>query len=444
MPPISPERFARLFRGLGPDDKAVFVAALWANRGWETTVDGTTVLATRADETVQVRVADPGRFGTPTLADIDVLVVARDRDAVRAAAADAGVRYLVAADIRELLLYGLERSTAAALFERTFGRPLETTGEPEPTLRERAQTVGTTLTKAVPGRTDSRYLLVLLLVGLLVGAAVAGPALTTQPEDTVAVAPVESVTPGDVGAVGAGTATPTPTGEASGDGEYPPGLGEHTLLDHVALADAHAAAVQGTSRTLQVTASGPPEAPLLNGREAWNATARIEHPREYLHETSAQFPGANGSTLTVNVYTDGETKYRQVRHGNETTYQRYATATTGDASGFADDVREYLVRYLAGDESSVECVATLTGGDCFAYRVVVTDPPAAVHAEATNYRAVAIVQEDGIVASLSVNYTLPVDGTRVLVTFQMAYSDIGNTTVSPPDWLETAKNETGG
>ena len=446
MPPIPAERFSRLFRGTDPDERVAFVAELWASRGWKTTVDGRSVVVTREAETERILVVDPGRFGTPALEEADVLVVTRDRTAVRNAAEAAGVRYLTADDVREQLLYGLERSTAALLFQRTFDQPLEPVGEATPTLRERVRAAGASLASAVAARGNRRQLIALLVVGVLVGAALGGPALTSE-QDTTTVAPVESVTPGEAGAIGAGTATQTATtvpGTASN--ERPPGLGAQALVDHVALADAHAAAVVGTSRTLTMEASGPPDAPLLNGREAWTVTARIEHPRLYRHDTTTQFPAANGSSsLAVHIYADGETKFRQSRLDNETTYQRYPIETTGDASGFASDVREHLLRFLAGDTSSVECVATLDGtDDCFAYRVVVTGAPAALHAEASDYRAVAIVQDDGVVASLDVRYTVPVDGERVPVRFQLAYDDLGETTAPPPEWLPTAKNETGG
>jgi hypothetical protein len=223
----------------------------------------------------------------------------------------------------------------------------------------------------------------------------------------------------------------------------PPGIGEERLEDHVALANAHAAAVPGTARTLRMAASGPPEAPPLDGREAWNATARIEHPRQYRYDYTAQFRAENGSgTVSISIYTDGDTKFRQLREGNDTTYQRYATETTGDASGFATEIREYLVLYLDGDASAVECAATLTGGDCFAYRVVVTGAPPVLPAEAEDYRAVAVVQDDGVVVSLDVQYTLPVDGERVPVAFRFEYEDLGNTTAPPPDWLDAARNAT--
>lgn len=446
MPPIPAERFSRLFRGLDPDERVAFVAALWANRGWETTTDGRSVVVTREAETERVLVVDPGRFGTPPLEGVDVLVVARDRTAVRHAAEAAGVRYLTPDAVWKLLLYGLERSTATVLFQRTFDQPLEPTGEAAPTLRERVRAAGTSLASAVSARGGRRQLFVLLLVGLFVGAALGGPALTPE-QDTTTVAPVESVAPGEAGAIGAGTATPTATAApGTASDERPPGLGAQVLVDHVALADAHAAAVGGTARTLRIAATGPPDAPLLNGREAWTVTARIEHPRLYRHDTTTQVPTANGSTsLAVNIYADGETKFRQARLDNETTYQRYPIETTGDATGFTSDVREHLLRFLAGDDSSVECVATLAGtDDCFAYRVLVTGAPAAVHAGASDYRAVAIVQDDGVVVSLDVRYTVPLDGERVPVRFQLAYDDLGETTVAPPTWLPTAKNETSG
>jgi|AntDeeMetageno50_2_1112565.scaffolds.fasta_scaffold00521_3 hypothetical protein len=445
MAPIPPEQFTRLFRGLGTEQRVSFVAELWAGRGWEAIVDGKTVVATRGDETERVLVVDPGRFRTPALDGVDVLVAARDRDAVRAAAEAAGVRYLSPTDVREVLLYGLPREDATALFEQTFGHPLDSPTETSPSVRDRLSAAAAAAEQTVSERTDSRLIAVLLLAGLLVVGAATGPALVPN-GDSAAVAPVGTFTPGEAGAVGESTATAPPETVETGTNGRPPGVGERALTDYRMLADAHAEAIVGNSRTLRVKASGPPAAPSLQGTTSWNYTARIESPRHYRFEGRYYFPAENGSgddLVVVNRYADGETKFRQYRTDNETTYQRYAIETTGDASGYATDMREHLLLFLAGDRSTVECAGTLTGGDCFAYRIVVTGNPPVLPAEAADYRAVAIVQDNGVVSSLEVRYTLPNEtGEREPVVFRFSYDDIGKTTVTPPDWLPEAKNET--
>ena len=161
---------------------------------------------------------------------------------------------------------------------------------------------------------------------------------------------------------------------------------------------------------------------------------------------SNDFPREDGSgtdVIAVNRYADGATKYRQTHRDNETTYQRYAIEMTGDASGFAADMREFLSRFLGGDRTTVDCAATLTGGDCVAYRITVGGKPPDLPPAALDYRAVAIVQNSGIVSSLDVAYTVPNEsGERVPVEFSFSYDGIGETTVTPPTWLSEAKNET--
>lgn len=452
MAPVSPERFAALLRGLDPAERAAFVAKLWAARGWETNVDGDAVVAVRDGTEQRIRVVDPGRFRTPALDDADVLVVARDRDAVRDAAAAADVTYLPPERLREQLLYGLDRESAAALFAETFDRQLDAPVEPSASLSARLRAVGTAAAGTVRERVGgSRGLGVLLLVGLLVGVAVAGPALSPARE-VETTAPSATYTPGEAGALGESTSTDTPSaGGAATEGARPAGLGEGSITDLSVLLDGHVAGVVGTARTLEVRASGPTDATFMRGRERWNYTVRVEHSREYRFEGRSVFPPSTFSEndsepeiTETSIYADGETKYRRQRTPEGTSYRRYPIETTGDASGYATEVRTYLATYLQGDRSIVDCAGTLESGDCFAYRIVITGAPEAFP-DAESYRAVAVVQDDGVISTLRVSYTLPDgDGEREQVRFAVEYGGFGETTVSEPGWVETAKNETGG
>ena len=65
--------------------------------------------------------------------------------------------------------------------------------------------------------------------------------------------------------------------------------------------------------------------------------------------------------------------------------------------------------------------------------------------DAESYRATVIVNRNGIVTSLAVNYTLPDsdgDGAREHVQFGLSYESLDTTTVAEPAWLPEAKNET--
>lgn len=441
MPPVSPTRFEALFRGLSPDERTAFVAGLWTERDWETAIDGTTVTARQDGDTVRIEVANPGRFGTPALDEVDVLVVASDRDRVRAAAEAADVAYLTAKDVRDRLLYGLSRPAAAALFERTFEQPLDAPREPSPSLRERLQSAGSKVT-AAGERVDSRLFLAIVLVAVVVGSVVVGPALTPTQEGAPVVVQNSSETPGDVGAVGERTETPTDSPiEESGPA---PGLGEETVVDYVALARGHANAVVEDSRTLRISADGPPSAPFMHGRTAWNLTARVEFAQHYRYEARYRFPpdADESGLIEISRYADGQQGFRRYTVDNETSYHRYGLNQVGASGSYTANALEYLLVFLNGDDSSVRCVATLSGGDCFAYRVVVTGAPDSLPDGAADYRAVAVVQDNHVVSSLRVRYTLPVDGERVPATFQLSYDDLGRTTADPPDWLGAAMNAT--
>lgn len=456
MPLVSPERFGTLFRSLDSAARTAFIARLWAAREWETTIDGTDVIATSGDATQRIRVVDPGWFGMPSLEEADVLVTARDREPVRDAAAAADVTYLPPEAVRDRLLYGLDREAAATLFAETFDHSLETAPDTTFPFSKRILGAGTATLGAVRERVGgSRQLSLLLVVALLVGVAVAGPALSPAGESDVTV-PSETYTAGEAGALGGSTETATSATAATavGDAARPDGLGERSITDRSALLDGHVDAVLRTSRTLKVRASGPPNATLMNRREMWRYTSRIASPRQYRFDgrfvfPPSRFPPANDSTVDivdVSIYADGRSKYRKQVDPTETSYREYAIDTTGDASGFAKEVRSYFEAFLRGDRSIVDCAGTLESGECLAYRIVISGAPSRLP-DADSYRAVAVVQDNGIITSLEVSYTLPDrdgDGSREPVYFTVEYDALGETTVSTPDWLSTAKNETSG
>jgi hypothetical protein len=457
MAPVSPERFGTLFRSLASPARTAFIARLWAARGWQTTVDGADVVATRDDATRRIRVVDPGRFGTPSLDDVDVLVTARDRNAVRDAAAAGNVAYLPPETVRAQLLYGVDRETAATLFAETFEAPLAAATGTTPPLSRRVQGVGTATLGAVRERVGgSRQLSLLLVIALLVGVAVAGPALSPTGESDVTV-PQATYTAGEAGALGESTTTATSStataaATAVDDDSRLDGLGERRITDRKDLLDGHVDAVLRTPRTLTVRASGPPNATLMNGRKTWRYTSRIESPRQYLFDgrfvfPPSRFPPTNETTVDivdVSIYADGSSKYRKQVDPTETSYREYAIDTTGDASGFAREVRSYFETFLKGNRSIVDCAGTLESGECVAYRIVITGAPQ-TFPDADSYRAVAVVQDDGLISSLEVSYTLPDrdgDGHREPVYVSVEYEALGETSVSTPDWVSAAKNET--
>lgn len=450
MVPLSTAAFERAIRGLSARGRVAFVADVYAARGWTTSVEDGVIVAEMADQTRRIRVADPGRFGVPGMAGVDTLVVAHDREAVREAADAAGVDYVAPAALRDLLLYGLDREVATALFEGHVGTPLLVPpgeadgGVPEPPLSRLAAAVPAISTRATP-----RRLAVVLALVLFVGFAVAGPGIVpgtnsapTTPELT------GTFTPDETGAIGADGTDEAPPETVRDDSASPPGIGPSSIEDVAALGDAHVDALGDRAYVLRVAGEGPKSDPLvMRGRSAWNYTVRVETPRHYRYDGRFVFPSRTGANETrvarIDIYADGEDKYRRHIDRNVTSYRRYAIATTDDASGYAEDVRQSLVLFMPPGPAAVECVARLDSDACLAYEVTVTEPPMALPDAAAEYRARAIVDEHGMVHSLQVRYTLPDgDGSRELVRFSLTYEQLGDVTVSTPSWLDEAKRAT--
>lgn len=72
-----------------------------------------------------------------------------------------------------------------------------------------------------------------------------------------------------------------------------------------------------------------------------------------------------------------------------------------------------------------------------------------LHSEVSDYRATAIVDQTGFVRSLTVQYRLGKLGNpneTVPARFHMEFIAIGeeNVSITPPDWVETARNQTEG
>lgn len=437
MPPVPAEAFASEFRDRPASDRVGFVAALWAARGWETTVEDGRVVAERDGDRRRIAVVDPGRFGTPEFEGVDTLVVTRDRRAVRDAADEAGVEYVPPAELRELLLYGIERDTAETLYAAWFDRPLQR----EPADGSETEGLRGVVTTALSSLGGNRRAAVALLLVAVVGIVVAGPVLTggTAPEQSPIT--VGNVTPEAEGGGAIGAASPTPT-------ERPgllPGVTRAGVVEPYVLAEAHAASVRNRSRVRSVRVTGPPNDSIMGGTTARNLTTRIVNRSHYRHRSISRFAGGDEPEWTglLGVYADGERVYQRLSVGGDTRYSRYSIAER-PATRY-DDLSSSLYRYFVGADSIVRCAIDFQT-DCPTYRIVVDgDPPTMLEEEVEGYEALAIVSDRGMITTIRASYTLPDsddDGERERVRFELDY-EFEAVDVSPPEWLPEARNATG-
>lgn len=447
MPLPSEEAFGQLFRDLSAVERLTFVSELWAARGWKTTVVDGAVIAASDGEQQRIRVVAPSRFGTAVPDDADVLVPVRARPSLRTATERAGIQYVPPVELRQRLLYGVNRDTAAALFEETFGQPLDAEVHVAPPRSQQLRSVGSEVRERSHDRFGGSHVAVsVLVVALLVTVAVAGPALVPTGADPARVVETETRSPGEADTPDRSSGVET---DAQGNPVLPPGVVESGISDRSALITAHQLAVRNRQRTLRVAADGPPNATFMSGRLAWNYTMRAERFSHYRVDANDTFPAeadsatAAPSTVRTSVFANGGINYRRRVDATRTSYVRYPMEDGEDASTFTDEVSQFLRTYLRGQQSAVDCVTDTDHRDAHCSIILSGAPPSFPNAE--GYRVSATIRPSGLVSAFSVSYTLPDtddDGTRELVRFGFQYDALDTTTVSEPGWLPAAKNAT--
>lgn len=434
MPPRSESAFAELFRGLSPTRRRQFVEAVWEARGWEIASAEDDLVARKAGATRRIRVVHPRWFGTPDLGDADVVVATRDGESLRAAVEAAGIEYVSPSDLRSMLLYGVERSEGARLFETFFDRPLSVPrAEPVPPT---SPTVG--LPRLSVPKPPATAVLVAVLV-VLAGFSVADPSLLSpSPETKTSGVGVErTYTPGTTGALGGDGASPGP--------DLPPGLSEAGVENASALADAHLSATANRRYAFSFDFAGPAAAPDFGEWTVVEWELVVEHRRAFSVEAS--FNGTD-RWRSVRIYADGSRDYR-IYATPENVRTTEGPVGASDASTYAHFASGLVERYLDTTDSSVTCEA-VEAGTCQLYRVNASGEAPALsdritgNATIRNYRAVAHVRPDGLVSELVVRYDLVADGFPETVDLRVSYDDYGTARIEKPAWLSRFDDDAGG
>jgi hypothetical protein len=468
--------FARRYRSLSAAERRDFVAALWAARGWETTGEGTepnVVLARRDGRTRRVAV------GAPVPDDADVVVGDGTRRLLaaspkrRAAAVEA--TSVSPADLRERLLYGIDRDAADRLYRDHFGVDLATAAATDAAdtggVRRRVTRVGRRVT-ADGGVALGVVALAALLVaaaavlaagGLSQFAGIAGlGADAAGPEPAAPPPPVDGEYAAAASAIG--TAESAQRGAASLDdaslgldedgltgtigstARTPPGVFLTGVHDADALADAHVAAVRNRSAaSFVLVASGP-----ANGTDPAATTGErigiagdggvemtvASATRYRLVESANASIASPAGDGPVETFADGDAAYRRTARSEGVETRRLSTAETPDGTTLvAETAEEPIRRFLNGSDSTVRAAAT----ELPLYRIEVAGDSAALGDEVRGFRAVAFVTADGLVLELSAAYVHVPTGERVRVAFR--YDRFGDTAVAPPAWYAAVAAE---
>jgi len=430
-------RFGDLIRTADPSDRRRFLADLWFARGWETTVEGSVVVARRGDRTERLAVVSRSRLRlSPTVpAEATVVVALGDPTRTRRAAPD-DARVLSVDEFYDLVRYGLPAGRGDDLVADHFGVRLDDLPADDRGVGARgADEAGGAVVAPLSRPRSSLPVAPLVFIALLLAAVVvtAGPGGVPVLGEALGGHGSSTPTPA------ATTPEPTPTPEPR---TVAPGVTTASVENATRLAAAHrrAAANRSYRWTLRYRESIARDE---TGREV--EVVRVEAPHVYVSEVkrAGQLRAFPRPTASEDAYADGSTRYARRPAEPDGVAARVLDPDVRDGPGRqASRAARYLDWYLSTDETSVTRVESVTNATAESgtalYRVQGrgTDFP-----RSRDYRVEAIVEESGFVRSMRVTYETR-DGLGVEVWF--AYDAVGETTVTRPAWLDRADGSTGG
>jgi hypothetical protein len=252
------------------------------------------------------------------------------------------------------------------------------------------------------------------LVAVVVVVLVAGCSAVSFGGDRPGSGPTDTVTPVPV----IDSSTPPPT-VASG---RPPGVSANGTVDAEALTSAHAAYLENRTYTWSIRENSdePGEGfrrRVVVGAETFSLSQSQGDPRRnvslYVNETGG----------FIRVAEADRTRYDLLRLPGRAADYVFATVS----------IRQFF-------DGRTVAVSTVERRDRTYYRLYTAggpSPGALGPAEATisDFSATAYVTREGFVRSLAAEYDRVVDGDSSRVSIRYDYSRVGESTVTPPDWV---------
>lgn len=221
---------------------------------------------------------------------------------------------------------------------------------------------------------------------------------------------------------GGGGATTAPSTPTPIDGDAPPGVSLDSV-DTATLVAAHLDALDNRSYTLTVEQSG--------GENGFSVTTQAAAGRlPALIDVEGQ-----GATQQVYVTTNGSYELRQAS-GDQTvrrTQENASTIPTGE---------RYVRQVLSDGNLSYTGTVERDGRTLHRVRAGLPDMNRQIEdGRATWFEAELLVDDSGLVHSLSYRLTVERDGTESDLRIEMDVTDIGTTSVPEPDWITDASSD---
>lgn len=253
---------------------------------------------------------------------------------------------------------------------------------------------------------------------------------------------VETTSDAD-GATAAET-TESTTGTAS-DADMPPGLSASGVTEPWKLADAHRAALNDTSYTVETNLTASENGTVLARSNSTVNVAAGGTPQFNRYEVGGERPGAIGSLAhDVEAWVDENQTLYAMEGPNGTTYQRSAAEARPPLRPTG---RDHLYVLFSGFDTTVAGTEMRDGTTH--YRVNSTGVADAEVLASTlrtetvaNASLSALVTEDGLIRVYRVEYAGTVENATVRVERTVRFTELGETTVERPPWYDEAVNAT--
>jgi hypothetical protein len=221
---------------------------------------------------------------------------------------------------------------------------------------------------------------------------------------------------------GGGDPTTTPSTPTPIDGDAPPGV-TATDIDTDTLVSAHLDALDNRSYTITVEQS--------SGGNSISVTSRAEAGR------LPALIDVEGQGAIQEVYVTTNASYELRQGGGEQTIRR----TQENASTIPTGER-YVRQVLADGNLSYTGTVERDGRTLHRLRAGLPDLNRQIEdGRATWFEAELLVDESGLVHSLSYRLTVERDGTESDLRIEMDLTDIGATTVDEPSWIDDASTD---
>ncbi|MFB6298088.1 MAG: hypothetical protein ABEH56_06175 [Salinirussus sp.] len=431
-------------RRLGDSALASFVADLWAVRGFETERADRTVRATRNGETRVIQ-AVGRRLGTGAVPDGQAdVVVAPGGQASRPA--ESGIRVLDATDLAEMLLYAVDRQASTALCRRHLGgAPAELNPPLRTRLRERVRTkpaVSAVLAAAAVAGLLAVSVVVVLGASALTAPGLPGDGAGPAGEARSPLTPLTDVPIRNARSGGPPTNDSRPPGPSElNESMLPPGVGTGGVTDPGSLAAAHDRALTNRSYTLSMEYRGPENRFASSGRVRRTLDVAVADDRYLL---SVRTGPAGNTSIARSVFYDGSDWHVARFTDNGTVWS--VDRVPGEKAGRRPrpspfELEEKLVtRYLSTPRTRIDG----SPGSDQLVTVRGRGTPESVETDTVrNYTVTALVDPQGLVRQVSVEYTLVTSMMRTDVSIEMSYSRFDATSVEAPVWYD-AGTSTGG